>query len=93
MSTSTRGAGTAERRVRQAIVPAIAALVFALCPPAHAQSVIIQGWLAANTVCKGGPSDDPKAQKACKLRDALNEKLKRRHCEYQEDGDWWRCPH
>jgi len=93
MSTST-GARTAERCLRRGIVPVtLAVLCFGLCPPAHAQPPIIQGWLAANTVCKGGPSDDPKAQKACKLRDALNEKLKRRHCEYHEDGDWWRCPH
>ncbi len=69
------------------------ALTFASLVPADAQSVIIQGWLAANTECKGGVPDEPKTQKACKLRDALNDKLKRRKCEYHEDGDWWRCPH
>ena len=92
MSMSTVGARTAQRRA--GIVPfALAALCLVLGPSAHAQSPLIQGWLAQNTICKGGPSDNPKAQKACKLRDQLNERLKRRGCEYQQDGDWWRCPH
>lgn len=56
--------------------------------PALAQSPTIQGWLAANTQCK----KDPGATKACATRDRLGEKLKRRGCEYQEDGEWWRCP-
>jgi hypothetical protein len=68
-------------------------LVLRLPTPAHAQSPMIQGWLAANTECKGGRSDDPKTQKACARRDQLNERLKRRGCDYQEDGDWWKCPH
>jgi hypothetical protein len=74
------------------IAAALGALLI-LATPSHAQSPIIQGWLAANTVCKGGPSDDPKAQKACARRDEIGARLKRRGCEYQEDGDWWRCPH
>jgi hypothetical protein len=66
----------------------------ALVPAAgHAQSPMIQGWLAVNTACKGGPPDDPKTQKACARRDDLGAKLKRRGCQYREDGDWWQCPH
>ena len=78
---------------------ATATLAVALCvglglvTPAAAQSPMIQGWLAANAACKGGSSDDPKTLKACARRDDLGAKLKRRGCEYQEDGDWWRCPH
>jgi hypothetical protein len=79
------------RRATIAIVAA--ALALASLVPAHAQSVIIQGWLAANTVCKGGVPDDPKTLKACKQRDSLNDRLKRKGCEYHADGDWWRCPH
>ena len=84
---------TRPRGPRGAATIAAVALILASLLPAHAQSVIIQGWLAANTECKGGVPDEPKTQKACKLRDALNDKLKRRKCEYHEDGDWWRCPH
>ena len=69
------------------------ALAAPVSSPAEAQSPMIQGWLAANTACKGGPSDNPRTQKACARRDELGAKLKRRGCEYQEDGDWWRCPH
>ena len=74
---------------------ALAALFSASILPSvsFAQSPMIQGWLAANTACKAGPSDNPKAQKACARRDELSGRLKRRGCEYQEDGDWWRCPH
>ncbi len=68
------------------------ALLFMGLPAAHAQSPMIQGWLAANTACKAGPADSAKAQKACARRDDLGAKLKRRGCEYQEDGDWWKCP-
>jgi hypothetical protein len=73
----------------------IAALcaVLSVSAPAVAQSPMIQGWLAANTQCKAGPSDDPKVQKACRRRDELNARLKRRGCAYQEEGDWWKCPH
>jgi len=81
------------RRASATIPVALAALSLVLALPARAQSPMIQGWLAANTICKGGPSDDPKTQKACARRDELNARLKRRGCEYQEDGDWWRCPH
>jgi hypothetical protein len=68
-------------------------LVLRLPTPAHAQSPLIQGWLAVNAQCKGGPSDDPKTQKACERRDQLSARLKRRGCLYQEEGDWWKCHH
>ena len=82
-------------RPRRLLSAAVAALlgVAIVCAPAAAQSPMIQGWLAANTACKGGAGDDPKTKKACTRRDDLGAKLKRRGCEYQEDGDWWRCPH
>ncbi len=67
--------------------------VLRLAAPAQAQSPLIQGWLASNTACRGGHADDPKTAKACAKRDELGAKLKRRHCVYQEDGDWWKCPH
>jgi hypothetical protein len=88
----TAPAWRAPRRI--APIPlALAAFCLVLSLPARAQSPMIQGWLAANTMCKGGHSDDPKTQKACAHRDELNARLKRRGCQYQEDGDWWRCPH
>src|SRR5215469_11865239 len=71
----------------------LAALYFLLAVPAHAQSPMIQGWMAVNAECKGGVPDDPKTRKACARRDDLSAKLKRRGCLYQEDGDWWKCPH
>lgn len=74
-----------------AIPLALAALGLAI--PAEAQSPLIQGWLAVNMQCKAGPSGNPKVEKACKRRDDLSERLKRRGCVYQSDGDWWRCPH
>jgi len=77
--------------LRRAWRPAVAIAALALALPAQAQSPIIQGWLAANTLCKGGPPDDPKTEKACAKRDELNARLKRRGCEYQADGDWWKC--
>jgi hypothetical protein len=91
--------GQAARRARSRIVVAIPLAIAALTvvlrfpAPAHAQPPMIQGWLAANTECKGGLSDDPKTQKACKRRDDLSAKLKRRGCVYQADGDWWKCHH
>jgi hypothetical protein len=81
------------RRVVVTIALLLAALGFVLRLPAHAQSPLIQGWLAVNTECKGGLADDPKTQKACARRDQLSAKLKRRGCLYQENGDWWKCPH
>jgi hypothetical protein len=99
LSTKDPMAAARARAERRPPVLAAFALAIAtasasiLSPPAHAQSPVIQGWLAANTACKGGPSDDPKTQKACARRDDLSARLKRRGCEYQEDGDWWRCPH
>jgi len=78
------------RRLRRVAV-AIPLAVLGPALPAHAQSPIIQGWLAANTLCKGGPPDDAKTQQACAKRDELNARLKRRGCEYQADGDWWKC--
>ncbi len=75
-----------------AILASAVAFGFVFGLPAHALSPMIQGWLAVNTACKGGVSDDPKTIKACARRDELSAKLKRRGCEYQEDGDWWKCP-
>lgn len=77
------------RRVTAAI--SFAALAFGVGLPAHAMSPMLQGWLAVNSQCKGGPPDDPKTQKACARRDELSARLKRRGCQYQEDGDWWKC--
>jgi hypothetical protein len=68
-------------------------IVLRLATPAHAQRPMITGWLAANADCKGGPGDDPKTTKACEKRDQIGARLKRRGCVYQEDGDWWKCPH
>ena len=76
-----------------ALTLAALCLVLRLATTAHAQRPIITGWLAANTECKGGPADDPKTLKACARRDEIGAKLKRRGCVYQEDGDWWKCPH
>ncbi len=67
--------------------------VLRLATPAHAQSPMITGWLAANAECKGGRSDDPKTMQACEKRDKVGARLKRRGCLYQEVGDWWKCPH
>jgi hypothetical protein len=69
------------------------ALLFPGFPLAHAQSPMIQGWVASNAVCKNVSGDDLKTKQACETRDRLGAKLKRRGCEYQEDGDWWRCKH
>jgi len=81
-----------ERLGRQivAAIPLVTAAL-SLSLPAQAQSPMIQGWLAANALCKGGVSDDPKTKKACARRDDLSAKLKRRGCVYHEDGDWWKC--
>ncbi len=76
-----------------ALAALLLCLVLGLAAPARAQSPLIQGWLASNSQGKGGPADDPKVVQACKTRDRLNERLKRRGCSYQADGDWWRCPH
>ena len=67
--------------------------VLRLATPAYTQRPIITAWLAANAECKGGPGDDAKTVKACAKRDEISAKLKRRGCLYQEDGDWWKCPH
>ena len=77
--------------VTAALAAAAIGVVLPLAAPAHAQSPMIQGWLAANAACKGGPGDDPKTQQACETRDRLSGKLKRRGCVYHEDGDWWKC--
>ena len=85
-----------DHRLRRRVLAALpaAALCALLAPsPAAAQSPMIQGWLAANSACKSGSGDEARTQKACARRDDLSAKLKRRGCEYQEDGDWWRCPH
>lgn len=80
------------RALRRVVTLSLTVAALGFVPAADAQSPIIQGWLAVNTQCKAGPSDDPKTQKACERRDQLSERLKRRGCEYQADGDWWRCP-
>jgi len=96
---SAARAHSAQRRrawgIGVTIALALAALCFVLglAAPAYAQSPLIQGWLAANTQCKGSLSNDPKTLKACETRDRLSAKLKRRGCSYREDGDWWKCPH
>ena len=76
------------------IAPVLAGLGFVLPPagPAQAQPPVLTAWLAANAECKGGHGD-PKTAKACEKRDQIGARLKRRGCVYQEDGDWWRCPH
>ena len=84
------------RGLRRRIAVRIAFGTAALLPvfsAAHAQSPMVQGWMAVNSVCKGSLSDDAKTQAACKRRDDLSAKLKKRGCVYQEDGDWWKCPH
>jgi hypothetical protein len=77
------------------VVLTLAALCFVLplAVPAHAQSPQITGWLAANAECKSSPPNDPKTAKACERRDQISARLKRRGCLYQENGDWWKCPH
>jgi hypothetical protein len=70
---------------------AVLCLVLSIATTAQAQRPMITGWLAANAECKGGHGDD--AKKACQRRDQLGATLTRRGCEYQEDGDWWKCPH
>lgn len=78
---------------RWAAALALVAVAAGFSVSARAQSPLIQGWLAVNTQCKAGPADSPNVQKACKRRDELGARLERRHCVYQADGDWWRCPH
>jgi hypothetical protein len=80
-------------RIGATVALTLAALCLRLATAAHAQSPLLQGWLASNAICKGDPSDDPKTLRACENRDRLSVKLKRRGCSYQEDGDWWKCPH
>ncbi len=77
----------------KAAIPLVVVLSFGLGFPANAMSPMLQGWLAVNSQCKGGQADDPKTQKACAKRDELSARLKHRGCEYQEDGDWWKCRH
>lgn len=92
--SSRAGAARPLQAPRRALTGSLVVAALALAAaPAHALSPMLQGWLAVNTQCKGGPPDDPKTTKACARRDDLGAKLKRRGCEYQEDGDWWKCPH
>jgi hypothetical protein len=76
-------------------IPAVGAsfafTLAAVCAPAHAQAPIVTAWQALNAECKGGVVDDPKTMKACKKRDEVSARLRRRGCVYQEDGDWWKC--
>src|SRR5271166_4735578 len=48
-----------------ALTMAVLCFVVRLATPAHAQSPLIQAWLALNTECRGGRSDDPKTLQAC----------------------------
>ncbi len=77
------------------IALALAVPSFVLQPgaPAYAQSPMLTAWLAANSQCKGGHAGDPKTAATCAKRDQIGARLKRRGCAYQEDGDWWKCPH
>jgi hypothetical protein len=76
-----------------ALTFAVLSPVLRLTAPAHAQAPVLTAWLAANAECKGGHGDDPKTAQACKKRDEIGARLKRRGCVYQEAGDWWKCPH
>ena len=76
-----------------ALTMAVLCFVVRLATPAHAQSPLIQAWLALNTECRGGRSDDPKTLQACEKREKVSARLKRKGCLYQEVGDWWKCPH
>ena len=80
-------------RRRWIAAAAVALFAFPSFRPAHAQSPAIQAWVAQGALCKGGRPDDPKTVKACARRQQVGERLKRKGCEYQEDGDWWKCPH
>ena len=79
--------------VTVALTLAVLCFVLRLAIPAHAQSPMITGWLAANAECRGGRPDDPNTLQACEKRDKVGARLKRRGCVYQEAGDWWKCPH
>jgi len=83
------------RRTGATVALALAASCFVLrlAAPAHAQAPIVTAWLAANAECRGGVAGDPKTAQACKNRDQIGARLKRRGCVYQEDGDWWKCRH
>jgi hypothetical protein len=76
--------------VTVALTLAVPGFVLRPAAPAQAQPPVLTAWLAANAECKGG---GPKAAQACEKRDQIGARLKRRGCLYQEDGDWWRCPH
>ena len=93
MSTSFTGRRRRGPRASVTIPLAFASLSVLLAARVDAMPPVLQGWLAVNSACKSGPSDDPRTQKACAKRDELGGRLKRRGCEYHEDGDWWRCPH
>jgi invasion protein IalB len=75
------------RRIIVILTAPLAALAFAaaFAAPAHALTVVEQGWQVANSKCKDGDA------KECELRDRLSAKLKRQGCLYHEDGDWWKC--
>lgn len=94
MSRNPFFATPAQRWQARRAIAVLALTSAAVCSnlwPAHAQSPMISGWLAANTVCKSGPGGDPKTQKACEKRDEIGARLERRGCVHQEDGDWWKC--
>ncbi len=72
---------------------AVLCFVVRLATPAHAESPLIQAWLALNTECRGGRSDDPTTLQACGKREKVSARLKRKGCLCQEVGDWWKCSH
>jgi hypothetical protein len=82
-----------ELAVAVASVLAMLCFIRLVASQAHAQPPVVTAWMAANAECRSGRSDDPKTLQACKKRDQISERLKRRGCLYQEDGDWWKCRH
>ncbi len=64
-------------RIDATVALTLAALGLRPATPAHAQSPLLQGWLASNAMCKGDRSDDPKTLRSCENRDRLSMKLKR----------------
>jgi hypothetical protein len=81
-------------RIVQSFALTMAALGFVLHPvaPARAVTPMVQLWGLLNAKCKSGSPDDPKTHEACDKREKYSDRLKRKGCLYQEDGDWWKCP-
>jgi hypothetical protein len=75
-----------------ALTMAVLGVVLHPAAPARAVTPMVQLWGLLNAKCKGGSPDDPKTQQACDKREKYSDRLKRKGCVYQEDGDWWKCP-